>query len=246
MNEQLKTFVQRISGFDNLSASDKIPYFVYYLTKEDEGWINARDIKLCYDSLYLMPYSNISSYLSRNSGKSDSIFIKSKDGYRLSRYMLTSIVSQIGESVEISISDDLIPTIILQNTQFYLEKMAYQMCACYECGLYDASLVMMRKLIETLIIECFERYGIDNLIKDSNGTFFYLSDLIPIFINCDKWNVSRNLKNGIEKVKKYGDLSAHNRRFIAHKPDFDKFKFELRQAIQEIILIIDYPKWNKS
>ena len=120
------------------------------------------------------------------------------------------------------------------------------MCACYEAGLYDASLVMMRKLLETLIIECFERYGNDDEIKDNKGNFLYLSDLIPRFVESHKWNVSRNLTDYIRKVKKYGDLSAHNRRFFAHKSDFEKFKFELRQTVQEIVLIIDYPHWDKS
>lgn len=73
-----------------------------------------------------------------------------------------------------------------------------------------------------------------------------MSDLIPKFINSSKWNVSRSLSSYIKKVKKYGDLSAHNRRFIAHKSDFDKFKFELRQTVQKMILLIDYPNWNKS
>ena len=120
----------------------------------------------------------------------------------------------MGECISISVSDELFPLDILRNTQYYLEKIGFQMCACYEAGLYDASLVMMRKLLETLIIECFERYNIENEIKDNNGNFFYLSDLIPKFINSNKWNVSRNLSSYIKEVKKYGDLSAHNSGFL--------------------------------
>ena len=104
----------------------------------------------------------------------------------------------------------------------------------------------MRKLVETLIIECFERYGIDLEIKDPNGVFFYLSDLIPKYLASSKWNASRNISTSLTSVKKYGDLSAHNRRFLAKKGDIDSFKFELRQALQEIILTIDYQNWNKS
>ena len=120
------------------------------------------------------------------------------------------------------------------------------MIQSYDCGHYNATLVLMRKLIETLIIECFERYGIDDQIKDANGVFYYLSDLIPKFISSQKWNSSRNIDESIKKVKKYGDLSAHNRRFLAKKSDIDSFKFELRQSIQEIILIIDYSTWGRE
>ena len=104
----------------------------------------------------------------------------------------------------------------------------------------------MRKLIETLIIECFERHGIDNQIKDSNDIFYYLSDLIVKFISSKNWNVSRNLKSNIEKIKKYGDLSAHNRRFLAKKKDIDDMKIELRQVLQEIVLTIDYVNWKRD
>ena len=244
--ENLEAFIQKINGFDNLKASEQIKFFIYFLTINDDSWVLPRDINNCFDKLHLQPYSNISSYMSKFSSGKNAIFIKSKLGYKLTRQAQKEISNIMGECISISVSDELFPLDILRNTQYYLEKIGFQMCACYEAGLYDASLVMMRKLLETLIIECFERYNIENEIKDNNGNFFYLSDLIPKFINSNKWNVSRNLSSYIKEVKKYGDLSAHNRRFFAHKSDFDKFKFELRQTVQEIVLLIDYPNWNKS
>lgn len=239
----LEIFIQKINNFDNIPIGAKIKFFVYYLTSDNDNWILPKNINSCFEELSLQPYSNISSYLSSFSSGKNSVFIKSKQGYRLTRQSIKEISAQIGESVSIVISDDLFPLDILKNTRFYLEKIAYQMCACYEAGLYDATLVMMRKLMETLIIECFERYGIDDEIKDSQGNFQYLSELIPKFINSSKWNVSRNLSENIKKVKKYGDLSAHNRRFFSHKSDFSNFTFELRQTVQEIVLIINYPTW---
>ena len=116
---------------------------------------------------------------------------------------------------------------------------------CYDSGLFDATLVIIRKILETLIIETFEKLC-DNLIKDDNGNFKYLSDLIPVFINSKFWNNSRNLKNNIMQIKKYGDLSAHNRRFLAKKSDLDHLKSDLRQVIEEIVLIIDYPGSKKN
>src|SRR5699024_6498442 len=122
-------------------------------------------------------------------------------------------------------------------------SIAEQMCKCYDYGLYDACLVMMRKLIETLIIECFERHGVaDEIKKDKH--YLFLSELIPAFINSKHWTVGRNITNNIAKVKKWGDTSAHTRRCIAKKTDFNEFKTELRIILQDIILLIDYPNWN--
>lgn len=244
--ENLEAFVQKISEFDNLKSSEQIKFFMYYLTINDDRWVLPKDINSCFEKLLLQPYSNISSYMSKFSSGKNAIFIKNKSGYKLTRQAQKEISSIIGECTSISVSDELFPLDILRNTQYYLEKLGFKCVPVMKAGLYDASLVMMRKLLETLIIECFERYSIENEIKDNSGNFFYLSDLIPKFINSNKWNVSRNLSSYIKEVKKYGDLSAHNRRFFAHKSDFDKFKFELRQTVQEIVLLIDYPNWNKS
>lgn len=76
---------------------------------------------------------------------------------------------------------------------------------------------MMRKLIETLIIELFEFEGISEKIKNKDGYFLYLSDLIDKLQSEKKWNLSRNTQQSLPNIKKYGDLSAHNRRFSSKK-----------------------------
>ena len=119
------------------------------------------------------------------------------------------------------------------------------MCCCYDKGLYDACLVMMRKLLETLIIECFERHGASDEIKQNNQ-FLFLSDLIPKYVNSQYWNASINLQNNISEIKKYGDLSAHNRKFIAQREHIDRIKSGAEQVIQEIVLTINYPQWNEE
>lgn len=93
---------------------------------------------------------------------------------------------------------------------------------------------------------CFERYGLESDVKDSKGVFLYLSDLIPHFLNSPKWNSSRNINKGLLAVKHFGDLSAHNRRYLAKKSDIDGMKTDLRQALQEIVLTIDYLHWKKD
>jgi hypothetical protein len=66
-----------------------------------------------------------------------------------------------------------------------------------------------------------------------------------VLTNETKWNLSRNTINGLPKLKKLGDASAHNRRFLAQKSDIDKLD-DLRMIIEEIIHLIDYPTWNNE
>ena len=243
--ENLDYFYNRIPNQKDLSASQLIPYFIYFI-QEEKDEVKANDIVNCYTALSLKQYSNISRYLSTNSIGRNAKLIKGKCGYKLHRHTKEQIANELSDIIEVPITENLIPITIFDNTPYYIVANAKQMCQCYDVGLHDATLVLMRKLIETLIIECFERHGIDGQIKDSNGVFFYLSDLIVKFVSSKNWNVSRNLKSNIEKVKKYGDLSAHNRRFLAKRKDIDDMKIELRQVLQEIILIIDYINWKRD
>ncbi|MEH1965309.1 hypothetical protein [Nostoc sp.] len=137
----------------------------------------------------------------------------------------------------------LFPMEIVQKTRDYINKVAYQANECYKQGLYDACAVMVRRLIETLIIECYEHHKIDSKIKNKNGDFFALKDLISKFLSETEWNVSRskNLEK-IADIKVIGDLSAHNRRYNARDYDINKVKADIRIAVEELVYIAGFDK----
>src|SRR5437763_40075 len=76
--------------------------------------------------------------------------------------------------------------------------------------------LMIRRLVETLIIETFEAHGIADRIKNPGGDFFHLADLVNITLAETSWNLGRNTKQALRDLKDVGDKSAHSRRFIAH------------------------------
>ncbi|MDZ7341543.1 MAG: DUF4145 domain-containing protein, partial [candidate division KSB1 bacterium] len=110
-----------------------------------------------------------------------------------------------------------------------------QACGSYDYGWYDAASVMCRRLIETLIIETFEAHKLEQKIKNNDGTYFYLGGLIQALLNESTLSVGRNAKNALPKLKNIGDLSAHNRRYLARKKDLDDLKRELRIVIEELV-----------
>lgn len=240
--ENLKDFYNKIPNNKILNASSLIPYFVYFCELSKKT-IKPIDITNCFNELRIKPYSNISQYLKQNSNKKNAKLLKIKDGYVLSLYAKSEIEKEINSEKEIIITKDLFDLSILEkipNIPYYVVLIAKQMCGCYDCGLYTACLGMMRKLIETLIIEQFEKYGLDDEIKDANDDFYHLTILIDKYENSKKWNASVNLKKSFKKIKKFGDLSVHNRRFFAKKSDIDEIKEDMRISIQEIALTIDY------
>src|SRR5215469_15347836 len=62
----------------------------------------------------------------------------------------------------------ILPSAMVRGTRGYIEKVTNQVNGCFEKGWFDGCAVMMRRLLETLIIECFEKHKIDSKIKDSN------------------------------------------------------------------------------
>lgn len=134
-------------------------------------------------------------------------------------------------------SQMVLPHSIVRGTRPYIERITYQINGCYESGWYDGCAVMMRRLLETLIIEAFENNAISQRIKNANGDFFFLADLVAAAINETSWNLGRSAKRALPKLKEIGDQSAHSRRFIAHREDIEKLILEFRVVAQEFIFL---------
>src|SRR5229473_1931995 len=104
----------------------------------------------------------------------------------------------------------ILPHAMVRGTRGYIERVVFQINGCYEKGWFDGCAVMMRRLIETLIIECFEEHGIAEKIKDTRtGDFLYLKELIDKALQETAWNLGRNTKQALPKLKNVGDQSAH-------------------------------------
>jgi hypothetical protein len=128
---------------------------------------------------------------------------------------------------------------------YYIEKVIDQINVSYSNACYDSCAVMIRRLIETLIIEVFEHFQIQSQIKNSSGDYVYLEDLINLTLACTAWNLSRNTKKALPRLKRVGDLSAHNRRYIAHRNDIDKIRDDLRITAQELVLLAILKWWKR-
>jgi hypothetical protein len=132
----------------------------------------------------------------------------------------------------------LLPHSLVRRTRGYIERVVFQINGCYEKGWFDGCAVMMRRLIETLIIECFEKHGISSKIQDpKNGEFFFLRELIEKLLQEPAWNLGRNSKQALPRLKNLGDQSAHSRRYIAHREDIDKVSHDFRTVCQELIYL---------
>lgn len=132
--------------------------------------------------------------------------------------------------------ESVIPkAVVIASKDSYLISVVVQANACYEARCYDASSVMVRKLVESLIIAVYEAHGRSAEIKSGAGEFLMLSDLIQKILSETAWNLGRETKASLPRLKALGDRAAHSRRYLATKSDVDSSLSGLRVAVDELL-----------
>lgn len=128
----------------------------------------------------------------------------------------------------------LIPEEIISGYRQYTDSVLWQLNLAYTKSMFDCCAVMVRRLIETLLIEAFEKHLVSDEIKDRDGNFVMLKDLVRATEATSAFNIGRDAKRALDAVKSLGDRSAHNRRYIARKGDLDSIRADLRVLIEEL------------
>ena len=116
----------------------------------------------------------------------------------------------------------------------YLDKLIFQINHSYENNCYDAAAVLMRRLFELLLIMAYQNIGIDNEIKDSNGSGYKMLDgIVKNAIGNSKLKLSR-IKMDFDSFRLVGNNSAHGIFYIAGKKDIDDIKIKYRVMLEEL------------
>lgn len=132
----------------------------------------------------------------------------------------------------------LFPLVKLNQTgRGYLVSIGSQMNECYSASLFDASAVMMRRLLESVLIEAFEAKQLVAKIKDPGGDFLQLTGIINKALAEPSWNLPRKVKEGLGKLRDSGHRSAHNRYYLATKDDLDKLEDACRESVEAFLHI---------
>lgn len=166
--------------------------------------------------------------------KDDSFSIKAS-----ARPELEDTLMDFVDSRPIPKSNSFLPhALFTQARRGYIVKTVDQINASYTYGLYDCCAVMCRRLLETLIIDVYEKRGETAKLKGGDGHFVSLSDLLKVLetdFNSHVLNIGRNSLKGLKDAKSVGDKAAHYRKWNAKKTDLDKIQNGVRDAAEELI-----------
>lgn len=184
-------------------------------------------------------YPAINSSRARNNLRADKRTISSDQGktFKLQVRAVKALDAQylsLIESRPLPKSDTLFEDRAFQNTRGYIENVIKQINLSYDYRLYDCCAVMIRRLLETLIIEVYEKLGRAEELKNKDGNFMMFSGLLS-FLKADAGiNLGRQTVDGLEGFKRIADSSAHNRRFNASKKNIDDKMDGVKLAVVEL------------
>ncbi|MBY5987632.1 DUF4145 domain-containing protein [Roseovarius atlanticus] len=119
----------------------------------------------------------------------------------------------------------------------YVQAIAKQVNGAYQFELFDACAVMMRRLVEVLIIDAYEKAGERFRILDSSGNYLMMNGLINSLRSGDPFKLSRNAPKALEQLKELGDNAAHSRTYITKRLDIEGFAPSFRRLVSEVSLL---------
>ena len=164
---------------------------------------------------------------------------KKKGTFKLSVKRLSELKNlypDISESEEVISDSSILPDNLLKDTKRgYLIKLGQQINSAYENNLFDACSLMMRRMLEVLLIHCFEEAGIESQIKDSDGNYQNLKSIINKANSSAVLDLSNDAKKEIHEFRELGNLSAHRVKYNCRKNDIKPTRLKYRAIIEELL-----------
>lgn len=134
----------------------------------------------------------------------------------------------------LSTSAPFLPNDLIDDRHGVLQKVLWEANRCYDAACYNACAAMIRRLVESLVIEVFEHQGIANKIKQG-GDYVAFGALIGKAVAEPALRLTRNTKRVLPDLKFFGDLGAHNRMALVRKDDLDRLHNAIRAGIEELV-----------
>lgn len=166
MIKSVGEYITCINDFENLSSSQLIDYFAYYLTKfKNQNTFKPKDIEQCFSELSIPTYSNIPSYLTSKTKKVKGIqrYIRNKDmSYSLSRLTTEEINKNIILDLPKITVNNSLRDLALKLTNKSEKAFLEEAIKTFEVEAYKASIIM----IWLLTIDHLYEYILSSKLND--------------------------------------------------------------------------------
>jgi hypothetical protein len=131
-----------------------------------------------------------------------------------------------------------LPEAVWIRTRGYVEEVCRQLNGCFKSGYYIAAAVLLRRVLETLVIEAYEYLSRESEIRDAGGNFFMLKELVERACG-EKGHaglgLGRDSKTTLKELREVGNWSSHARRYIANAADLTTSLTHKQQGVRLLV-----------
>lgn len=199
---------------------------------------DPKDVRAGFVELGLPAPSRVTSYLSEGASKKHSQFLRAGGGgYTMHRNALQRLSKLFDEAPPLRDTRSVFEIISPDDHsggRAYLRSLIEQINGTYSFGFYDATAVLMRRLMETVLIDALLEAGAESEIVDGNGNYVSLNGLISTAQNPARIRLSRGQGKTMDSVKDVGDAAAHSKTYLTKKSDIDHLQSKYRRLIAEL------------
>jgi hypothetical protein len=223
----------------NLSEVGKVCHLSFYFLKtaKVEEFTAADGAKWLTDLRYSKP--NVSRLHDNLRASRDTVRGLMENTFRLHANFVRTLevkFPQLSEkSQDVVEAGTILPEVDYQKTRGYIESLAKQINASYECNLFDGCAVLMRRLVEILLILSYRHLKIEAIIQDNNGNFQMLERIIGDAKANSALGLSRNGKNSLDTFRELGNFSAHKIEYTCRREYISPHIQEYRALVVELL-----------
>lgn len=133
-------------------------------------------------------------------------------------------------------SGTILPDTMYSNLQSNIQSLCKQINASYEKNLYDCTAVIMRRLLESLLVLCYQNAGIESEIMDKSSLYHITLDKMIKNAEQNKTlGFSANTRKEMALFKDLGNYSAHKIWYNCTQQDIKPHILKYRAIIEELM-----------
>jgi len=229
---------------ENATKSLIAQTFIWYHFKNNNEGLTIAEINNYFKINNLTKYN--STYLKEDLKKSKNITRESKSQkytplYAFITQMNIKFQDLNSKTEEISTDETIIPLSLVTSTRGYILNLSNQINASYHYNIFDGCAILMRRLLEILLIHCYEACNKDDDIKE-NGGFKKLNTIINQVILDKPFNLSKDVQEVLHVFRELGNFSAHRIQYNAKRADINNVKLKYRVTIEELLYTTKFKK----